>query len=162
MISVGKDYAALSGLVGYPSLFPQGVALGCIDYAPLGLMFACPLVHASEKQDFRILAWRIKKDHRWERRSPGRLFCPKGIMFRRNCLVPRSILFCEFQSSPGASRQGVARAGNSELFPRAATRSWRVWWDLNRKIRWSEALGLNEQIRHDANPTSCPIPGGAR
>nr|VFJ62135.1 MAG: hypothetical protein BECKDK2373B_GA0170837_110713 [Candidatus Kentron sp. DK] len=80
MISVGKDYAALSGLVGYPSLFPQGVALGCIDCAPLGLMFACPL-DVSEKQSFRILAWCIRKDRRWERRSPGRLFCPKGIMF---------------------------------------------------------------------------------
>ena len=99
MIWVGKGYAALSGLVGYPSLFPQGVALGCIDCAPLGLMFACPL-DVSEKQSFRILAWCIRKERRRER-------CPQEA-----ALLPRGgihVLFCErFWESREASENNYA------------------------------------------------------
>ena len=80
MIWVGKGYAALSGLVGYPSLFPQGVALGCIDCAPLGLMFACPCSFLTYRKN-KVSGFRSgasKKGRRWERRSPRRLFCPAG------------------------------------------------------------------------------------
>jgi len=45
-------------------------------------------VRVSEKRSFRVSVIRRKKAAaRWERRSPGRLFCPKGILFKFRTLA---------------------------------------------------------------------------
>jgi len=46
------------------------------------LLLRANMFQVSEKQSFRVSVIRRKKAAaRWERRSPGRLFCPKGILF---------------------------------------------------------------------------------